>query len=765
MLPYLGRMENDFLSHGMRTLGVLVALWGWGSAGAQCPGCTADPACTSSDGFPTICPITLPSATVGEVYTEYLTFFLPAEVVDPGSGVTATLNTVTIASITGVPWGMEVTLNDPDGVYTPAAGQTSGCATLCGTPLLAGTYDMVISIVAQVSAFGISQTVSDNFSLPLVVEQGSAATGSFTATPISGCAPVTVACEATFIGATGQTTTYAWTAGPYSSTDISPSFTFTEPGTYDLALTTTITQPVLTSVSLTGTSGAWSGGFFDDDLFSSPGDPYFILTDGSGTTLYTSSEVSNSTTANWSGLQIVLTNPPYTLAFWDADDISADEALGSVALPLGGGGFNAGNGTQGSVAVSVETVLSLTDVTQVTVLAPPVLEAGVSPVDPWVIEVQDGSAEGAGAVTWSWVETDAQGGVVGDEVGSGPTFAPGESGYWGVWGTNAFGCSALAPAGLFCLPGDVAGWSWDGETGELVTDPTGTATWYLGETPESGVELGTSENGWVAASNGWYSAQVVTVGTCTAETGAFLVCLPEPPLVVVPEGPPGQVVLSVVSELPAGYETLSWWWNGAVVDEGVAGESGSWLAAAAGWYAAQVTDGVGCSVVSDSVLVCLPFPPFELAWDPEGSVVTAPEGAAVYVWTLDGVVLPETGPVLNNPGLGVVGVEAIPFPGCPGTTAGIDLAVANAGALAGGWSAFPNPFTSQLTLQAPAAGRYRAQLLTAEGRCVAELPAFSGTATWSIRAEVPAGLYLLQFIDEQGRSVARVPLLRAVAQH
>jgi hypothetical protein len=145
--------------------------------------------------------------------------------------------------------------------------------------------------------------------------------------------------------------------------------------------------------------------------------------------------------------------------------------------------------------------------------------------------------------------------------------------------------------------------------------------------------------------------------------------------------------------------------------------------------------------------------------------VTAPEGAAVYVWTLDGVVLPETGPVLNNPGLGVVGVEAIPFPGCPGTTAGIDLAVANAGALAGGWSAFPNPFTSQLTLQAPAAGRYRAQLLTAEGRCVAELPAFSGTATWSIRAEVPAGLYLLQFIDEQGRSVARVPLLRAVAQH
>jgi hypothetical protein len=235
--------------------------------------------------------------------------------------------------------------------------------------------------------------------------------------------------------------------------------------------------------------------------------------------------------------------------------------------------------------------------------------------------------------------------------------------------------------------------------------------------------------------------------------------------VVVPEGPPGQVVLSVVSELPAGYETLSWWWNGAVVDEGVAGESGSWLAAAAGWYAAQVTDGVGCSVVSDSVLVCLPFPPFELAWDPVGSVVMAPEGAAVYVWTLDGVVLPETGPVLNNPGLGVVGVEAIPFPGCPGTSAGIDLAVANAGALAGGWKAFPNPFTSQLTLQAPAAGRYRAQLLTAEGRCVAELPAFSGTAVWSPGEAAAAGLSVLRIIDEKGHSVAHIPLLRAVAQH
>jgi len=164
----------------MRMVLICVALLASASAFAQCPSCVADPACTSADGFPTVCPTALPPATAGEEYTEFLTFYLPATVVDPGSGITATLLSVTITSVTGVPFGMSVVLSDPDGTYTPSTGQTSGCATLCGTPLLAGLQEIVISVSATGTAFGQQQTVSDSFVYPFEVLPGSTAAGTCT---------------------------------------------------------------------------------------------------------------------------------------------------------------------------------------------------------------------------------------------------------------------------------------------------------------------------------------------------------------------------------------------------------------------------------------------------------------------------------------------------------------------------------------------------------------------------------------------------------
>ena len=140
-----------------------------GRVEAQCVACEVDPDCVSADGFPAICPSSLPAGTAGEDYEAFITFYIPSEVTDPGSGLVATLLNVTVAGVTGLPPGIAFELDDPDGVYEPASGQNSGCATLCGVPAFPGVFELQINITAVVSALGFEQTIADGFSLSLMV--------------------------------------------------------------------------------------------------------------------------------------------------------------------------------------------------------------------------------------------------------------------------------------------------------------------------------------------------------------------------------------------------------------------------------------------------------------------------------------------------------------------------------------------------------------------------------------------------------------------
>ena len=84
----------------------------------------------------------------------------------------ATLNSVSVTNISGIPPGMQIELDDEDGVYAPSSGQNSGCATLCGPPTFAGAFEIQINILAVVTALGFEQEVVEGFSLPIVVEAG-----------------------------------------------------------------------------------------------------------------------------------------------------------------------------------------------------------------------------------------------------------------------------------------------------------------------------------------------------------------------------------------------------------------------------------------------------------------------------------------------------------------------------------------------------------------------------------------------------------------
>ena len=431
---------------------------------AQCAECTADPSCSSTDGMPTICPATLPAGTAAEFYEQNLTFYMPADIVDAGSGVTATLNSLTVTSISGLPLGLEVFLDEEDAIYEPAAGQNLGCATVCGTPLLPGAFVMTIHVSVQVTALGFDQTVIEQFDYALLIEPGTGGTTTFTYSPTAGCGTLDVGFDALIEAGDGQVANHAWDFGNgLTASGAHPdTVTYSEPGVYTPTLTTTIGQYELLALTLTGTNDGWSGDV--DDLFTSPGDPYFVLTNANGVNVYTSSWAGNTTSHVWSGLNIPLTNPPYTVSFWDDDDITADDPLGSVAFnPEDNNAMyiNA-SGTTATLNIALQPVQTIVDSASIEVFAnpDPALENdGDSlylPDGPWAV------------VNWYYEGE-------GVEL-SGP---PEVSGWYQVDVTDTNGCFAVSAPALWCALADVLELEliWDAGTVE-VPPGLGTYTWY-----------------------------------------------------------------------------------------------------------------------------------------------------------------------------------------------------------------------------------------------------------------------------------------------
>lgn len=409
---------------------------------SQCTTCVPDPGCTSSDGFPTICPLELPPATAGSFYEQALTFFLPAQINDPESGITADLLQLTVNSVQGLPFGMEYTLDDVDGVYFPMDGQNSGCATLCGTPVLPGVYSVTISVTALVSALGFELEQNENFILPLIVEEGEGGTESFTIGSLAACGALQTEVEATLSGVPPQVTTYTWDLGNGQvATGPGPlMLSYPEPGTYPVSLNTVISNPVLSSLDLTSLAGGWGG---DADEFFGLGnpDPYFELQDGSNVVVYTSATIDNVTTGSWADIDITLLNPPYTLFFYDEDLVTENDALGSATLNVQPGtvSFSSGNGSNGTASVLLVEVNNITSQVEVNVFP----EA-----DPTFTVNGNGFACNApGQALYVWYRN----GIPLTEPLA-CEFTPTEGGLYQLEATNEFGCTAISESFLYCPP-------------------------------------------------------------------------------------------------------------------------------------------------------------------------------------------------------------------------------------------------------------------------------------------------------------------------
>ena len=455
-------MIYKYLKHFGAAIGFLLIS---ASAISQCLTCEPDYTCVA-DGFPILCPQSLPDGVTGEEYITTATFNMPSSVVDPGSGITATLESITISSVTGLPFGLELTPSNPSGVYYPSNGEDYGCATICGIPLSAGEYFVIINVDVVASAFGITQNLSESFSLPLSIIQGSTdGNASFATSTTSGCSPLTVDVTNNI---TGPGVSYQWgfdgymngtslsfeiltdnypaettwmitdafgtivtSGGPYSEaltlyseticvgpgtytlsvndsygdgmqfegvignyiltdsdgnilaeiidganfgaqglhdfivdansstdgcsvTSSNPSIIYDTPGSYTLSLTTTVTELTLTGLDITTLAGGWDGDV--EEFFWGVPDPYFVL---DGDVSYTSSWVGDTETPNFTGLSIPLNyGSSYSVSFYDDDDVSENDFLGTANFVASAPGSFTINGGGTTATITIEETIS-----------------------------------------------------------------------------------------------------------------------------------------------------------------------------------------------------------------------------------------------------------------------------------------------------------------------------------------------------------------------------------------------------------------------
>lgn len=556
------------------------------SSYGQCNACEADPTCSSDNGFPILCPASLPAAVVGASYEETITFFMPASVIDPGSGIAADLNSVTVTAITGVPLGMVVELDDDDAVYYPTSGQTLGCANICGSPLLSGTFEMVINISAVASAFGIEQVVTDSFPYELIVDAGEGGNASFTFSPPTGCDSLLANFEASLAGNPSQITTYNWDFGNgTSSTEATvEGVVFNGVGSYNVTLSTTISDHVLSQVTLNTTAG----GGWDDGWSPSP-DPYFTISDANGGNVYTSSIVNETYSNTWSGINLILSNPPYTVTFWDDDLFPEDDYLGSMSFTPNGAGtmdLNA-DPSYGTLSVDLQVAVSAADTSLVVVNGSPAVDVQWNETGDTLVAL----GEGLIAFDWFW----------GDSLiasGTDSLFAPQENGWYAVLGTSSAGCAAVSDSLLYCSPDATFGLGLSlGELPEVVGADFefDVSDWdfvwtFNGESsdPLTGVI------NWPTDASGWYAAEAWDPFGCPWTSDSVLVCWPlDTPWIEEDE----DGLLSVAQP----FVLYQWWMDG----EPIPGATDAvYQTTGAGLYAVSATDYEDCpGVISADWLV------------------------------------------------------------------------------------------------------------------------------------------------------------------
>ncbi len=357
-------------------------------AKAQCPNCVIG-ACTSSPAQPTICPAVMPDGVAMQAYNQDVSFYLPHNFIDQGTGYNVDLDQLDVLNVVGLPFGLSFQTNaSPSNIYYPTSNPPTseyGCGKICGTPLMAGSYTITVFVLAHVtvnSLGGITSTSNSSFDIPITILPAVIANNGFTILNPYGCAPLTTGFTANHHSNGNPNYHYNWNFGNgnLSVQETPVAQTYNTPGNYIVSLQTQIdTLPYYLSGFIINAAPDCN-----DSPWSAP-DYYFVLKLG-GNTIYSSPYIDNTNApVTFSFSPIQLSNATYTIETWDYDSglAGGDDHCGDFTFP----GNTAGTYTltSGNVVVTytvTHPIVNYTDVDTIKVYqSPTVSPLTVAPND------------------------------------------------------------------------------------------------------------------------------------------------------------------------------------------------------------------------------------------------------------------------------------------------------------------------------------------------------------------------------------------------
>jgi hypothetical protein len=491
---------------------------------AQCPGCIIDMACTVSPAAPTLCPATLPNGIQNQPYAEDLTFYMPAQF--STQGINVTLIEITVVSVTGLPPGVSwETSASPANIFYPSQNPPAterGCVRMCGTPTSFGLFNIVVNVSAEVGTPFGNVTQPQSFSLSINIDPPAGSNSAFLYSPSTGCEPLDVSFSPLIFPQGFQMLTYEWDFGNGITFlgENPPLQNFLSAGTYYPNLITRVYNYSIENLTVTVSGSNWCGDIEEPDILfiGCTGDPdvFFDWTNNGATQSVGS--VADNSNPSFNNLNLTITDPLLSIAFWDEDLISANDNLGTAVLNITGiGSFNFSTAQLfGNIIIDTVLVQTYVETDTVIVLAAPTqpIIASNGPLSFCSNNPSSLTIGNSGNILqWYLNDTTLLIGQIMD------TILPAATGNYSVMATNSDGCSSLSSnttIEVFPLP-PLPVIVQNG--GLLTTGAMGSLQWFFNGQPL----VGETGNSLAYGDSGVYSVRVTDANGCS--NGASLAIL------------------------------------------------------------------------------------------------------------------------------------------------------------------------------------------------------------------------------------------------